>query len=337
MLFKHTQDSLEPLEFYDISQFEGKEKDLENLLAKNLSDLYAEGGQLMPIFQERQGQEEPDLCALDKNGNLIVFELKRGYVPGDTTIQVMRYVQSYGQKRYSELNEMFRGYTGSIPDLKAIHAETFGLDEPLKEDSFNTKQRLVIIGGYADYALIRAVDYWKDKGIDIDYIPYRFYKIANETYFEFFAKPYDYHLNPRDIKGVIFDTNRSYDENSVWDMFHHHKISAYGSSSRVVKCFHKGDYAFYYHKGYGIIGAGIIKDSRYKTIPDQEEMFRDVELITPQIQAEEEIRCITPSELSELLGKSFFYASTVKKPYLTIDESKVLVEALQKKYRESLV
>ena len=78
MLFKHTQDSLEPLEFYDISQFEGKEKDLENLLAKNLSDLYAEGGQLMPIFQERQGQEEPDLCALDKNGNLIVFELKRG-------------------------------------------------------------------------------------------------------------------------------------------------------------------------------------------------------------------------------------------------------------------
>ena len=101
MLFKHTKDSLEPVEFYDISKFEGKEKDLENLLANNLSDLYAEGGQLMPIFQERQWQEEPDLCALDKNGNLIIFELKRGYVPGDTTIQVMRYVQSYGQKRYA--------------------------------------------------------------------------------------------------------------------------------------------------------------------------------------------------------------------------------------------
>ena len=332
MLFKHTKDSLEPIECYDISKFEGKEKDLENLLANNLSDLYAEGGQLMPIFQERQWQEEPDLCALDKNGNLIIFELKRGYVPGDTTIQVMRYVQSYGQKRYVELNELFQVYTNSKNDLKAIHAETFGLDEPLKEELFNVKQKLVIIGGYADYSLIRAVDYWKDKGIDIDFIPYRFYKIAGETYFEFFAKPYDYHLNPGDNKGVIFDTNKSYDENSVWEMFRHRKISAYGSASRIVKCFNKGDYAFYYHKGYGIIGAGIIKDSRYKELSENDEMFRSVELITPQIKTEKEIKYITPSELSELLGKGFFYASTVKKPYLTIDESKTIVEELKKKY-----
>ena len=44
-------------------------------MAENLSDLYIEDGQLMRIFQERARQEEPDLCALDKNGNLVLFEL----------------------------------------------------------------------------------------------------------------------------------------------------------------------------------------------------------------------------------------------------------------------
>lgn len=332
MLFKHTKDALEPVEFYDISKFEGKEKDLENLLANNLSDLYAEGGQLMPIFQERQWQEEPDLCALDKNGNLIIFELKRGYVPGDTTIQVMRYVQSYGQKKYAELNELYRQYKKSKNELKIVHQDTFGLDEPLKEEEFNLKQKLVIIGGYADYSLIRAVDYWKEKGIDIDFIPYRFYKISEEIYFEFFAKPYDYHLNPSERKGVIFNTNKSYDENSVWEMFHDSKVSAYGNASRFVNCFHKNDFVFYYHNGYGIIGAGTIKDTRPKEIVDNDESYRQVDLITPQIKSECEIRCISPSELRILLGRSFYYASTVITQNLSIDESKKIVDELLKKY-----
>lgn len=333
MLFKHTKDALEPVEFYDISKFEGKEKDLENLLANNLSDLYAEGGQLMPIFQERQWQEEPDLCALDKSGNLIIFELKRGYVPGDTTIQVMRYVQSYGQKRYNELNDLFHRYTGTNGELKEKHAETFGLDEQLKEEEFNLKQKLVIIGGYADYSLIRAVDYWKDKGIDIDFIPYRFYKIAGDTYFEFFAKPYDYHINPSDRKGVIFNTNRSYNENAVWDMFNNSKISAYGGAAHCVNCFNKNDFVFFYHNGYGIIGAGKIKDSRFKEIPNNNELYRQVELFTPKIEKEGDIRYVTPSDLRKLLGRSFYFASTIITQNLSIDESQLIVDELEKRYR----
>lgn len=94
----------------DFESLAKKEKDLENLLAENLSDLYIEDGQLMRIFQERARQEEPDLCALNKNGNLVLFELKRGEVQGDTTIQVMRYAQSWGQKSYYDLNEAYAKY-----------------------------------------------------------------------------------------------------------------------------------------------------------------------------------------------------------------------------------
>ena len=76
MLYKFNKENktLNPLEFCDYSELNGNEKDLENLLAENLGDLYVESGQLMSIFQERRWQEEPDLCALDSMGNLVIFE-----------------------------------------------------------------------------------------------------------------------------------------------------------------------------------------------------------------------------------------------------------------------
>lgn len=75
ILFKYQNSSLEMLPFYDYADLKGKEKDLENLLADNLGELYIEDGQLMPIFQERQWWEEPDLCALDKDGNQRIWTL----------------------------------------------------------------------------------------------------------------------------------------------------------------------------------------------------------------------------------------------------------------------
>lgn len=336
MLYKYENNTLEKLGYYSYSYFKGKEKDLENLLAENLNDLYMEDAQLMPIFQERQRQEEPDLLAVDKNGNLVVFELKRGEVKGDTTIQVMRYTQNYGQKSYFELNKIYKKYNLTGLELKNAHKEAFGLDKALDESEFNKKQKMVIVGNSLDISLINAVEYWKNKKLDIDFLPYRFYKINKEIYFEFFAKPYDYHLNVLDKKGIIFDTCRSYYENAVRDMFKDKKISAYNSASKFIKSFNKGDYVFYYHKGWGIIGAGIIKSSQPKEISSNKgrELYHTVELLTPVIANENEIKYILPSEICELLGKNFYWASTTKRPYLTEKESKILVDELIKRYNK---
>lgn len=336
MLYKYENNTLEKLGYYSYSYFKGKEKDLENLLAENLNDLYMEDAQLMPIFQERQRQEEPDLLAVDKNGNLVVFELKRGEVKGDTTIQVMRYTQNYGQKSYFELNKIYKKYNLTGLELKNAHKEAFGLDKALDESEFNKKQKMVIVGNSLDISLINAVEYWKNKKLDIDFLPYRFYKINKEIYFEFFAKPYDYHLNVLDKKGIIFDTCRSYYENAVWDMFKDKKISAYNSASKFIKSFNKGDYVFYYHKGWGVIGAGIIKSSQPKEILSNEEieLYHSVELLTPVITNENEIKYISASEICELLGKNFYWASTTKKPYLTEKESKKLVDELIERYNK---
>jgi len=334
MLFKYKNDSLEPLAFYDYADLKGKEKDLENLLASHLGELYIEDGQLMPIFQERQWQEEPDLCALDKNGNLIIFELKRGIVQGDTTIQIMRYAQSFGQKSYSELNRIFQNYKNTEEELRKVHAETFGLEDALLEEGqFNRRQKLVIVGSSSDHSLIEAVEYWKSKKLDIDFLPYRFYKIGGEIYFDFFAKPYDYHINPKDKKGILFDTNRSYDENAVWDMFAKSKISAYGSAARYINSFHKGDYVLYYHKGWGVIGAGIICTSTIGKNEEKEEWYHKVKLLTPVLKKESDICYISASQLCSLLNKNFYFASTIKSPYLSAGEAQLVIEELKREYQ----
>lgn len=336
MLYKYNEknNSIEMMPAIDLNDLGKYEKDLENLLAKNLSDLYSEDEQLMTIFQERKGQEEPDLCALDKYGNLIIFELKRGIVLGDTTIQVMRYSQTWGQKNYYELNDTFQRYTNTSDELKDAHKEAFGLDSALTIDKFNSSQKLVVIGSSADVKLMNAVSYWKTNGINIDFIPYRFYKINNETYFEFFAKPYDHHIDVQSSKGIIFDTNRTYNDKALWDMFSKPKtkVSAYGKVKTCVRSFKKGDYVLYYHRGVGIVGVGKIKTGKVKEIKSNDEMYLDVEMLTPVPEEESKLQFISTSELEELLGKSFFWARTDKRPFLSKDESEKLAEILSDKY-----
>jgi hypothetical protein len=195
---------------------DGKEKDLENLIVENLQQLSCDEFSLMPIFQERQWQKEPDIVALDCKGNLVIFELKRYCADEDATLQIIRYAQEYGQMTYFELENEYKKYKGKAEILLSeAHRDAFQLEERLSPEVFNRKQRLIIIGNSSNEKLIKAVEYWRVQGLDIDFIPYRFYEIGKETYFEFFTKPYDEHLNPADRKGIIFDSNKSYDDDEI--------------------------------------------------------------------------------------------------------------------------
>ena len=344
MLYKLNKEanSIEMMPFVDFEYLSKKEKDLENLLAENLSNLYIEDGQLMTIFQERAMQEEPDLCALDKDGNLVIFELKRGEVQGNTTIQILRYAQLWGQKSYQDLADGYDNYCVKnnlkMKRLKLAHKEAFGLDLPLEPHQFNREQKLIIVGSSSDNELIKAVDYWKAQGVSIDFIPYRIYEMGNDYYFEFFSKPYDTHVNPRDRKGIIFDTNYAYDRDAIWDMLGNHKVSSYGSVADAVNSFKKGDYVLYYHKGYGIVAAGKIKSTAKVNKQNTEtEKYCDVELLTPEISKDGDIKYIKYSELCELLDKNFYLARTAKVPYLSEEESQKVVKCLIDKYNAKVL
>jgi hypothetical protein len=179
---------LEPLPFLDFSDLGRVEKDLEVLVATHLLDVLFEDEALRPIFQERAMQPEADLYALNSAGDLVIFELKRSSAGSDAMLQALRYGQDAGQWPYARLEEKFNLYCGN-PDasLADAHREDFGLQTALAPSEFNRQQHFWIIGSAADDSLIAAVDYWKRRGLSVDFLPYRVYSIGGKYYFEFFA------------------------------------------------------------------------------------------------------------------------------------------------------
>ena len=252
-------DKLEPVQFKDFSNFGIPEKELEELIANNIFEVLFEDSSLMPIFQERQLQSEADIYALNRKGELIIFELKRASAYEDAVHQVLRYAQEAGQWTYSKLQDMYQKYSETEIELTEAHLEAFNLKEPLDAKELNSKQHLIVIGSAADDSLIGAVDYWKKQGISIEFLPYRIFELGDEKYFEFFALPYDKHMNPGDAKGVLFDTNRSYDENAIWYMMENNRVAAFGDAKRFVEYIYPGDIVFFSHKGTGLVAAAEVK------------------------------------------------------------------------------
>lgn len=327
-------EKLDPVEFKDFSSFGKLEKDLENLIANSILDVLFEDAKLMPIFQERQWQAEADIYALNERGELVIFELKRASADKDAVHQALRYAQDAGQWSYQKLAKKFEEYSNSSVSLVAAHKEAFSLEHELEPKEINNKQHLLVIGSAADESLISSVDYWKKNGISIDFLPYRVYELAGQKYFEFFAFPYDIHKNPGDVKGVLFDTNRSWDENSIWSMMENSRLEAYGDAKRFVHHVHVGDIVFFSHKWCGLIAAAKVKGE--VKAPDSETLYRDVEFLTPIPSRQGGKLLAMPfSEVSSTTGKSFFWARTIKVPYLTKNEALELVEELNKYLRRT--
>jgi hypothetical protein len=334
MLYKLGQtngvfDSLEAVPFQSVLL----EKHLEDLLAKNLLEVLFEGNELMPIFQERSQQEEADIYALNKQGDLVIFELKRDGAGSDAVHQALRYCEKAAHWNYERLQKMLAHYNKEkATSLQREHQQNFNLEHPLEKSDFNTQQRLIVVGNAASERLTRNVDYWKSKGLLIDFIPYRIYALKNgdqiEHYFEFFSIPYDKHSNPAHIKGVLFDTCRSYKKDSIWYMCEYGRVAAFGNQAHVVSNLGKNDIVFLYHKGEGIIAAGKVI-GEVKEDADERAKYRDLEWLTAKpVNGSGKLKAMTVAQIKNVLGHNFFWARTIKTPYLSKSEAEKLLEAL---------
>lgn len=333
MLFRITKEGLEPQAFGNLSVFGQLEKDLEDLLAENLFDTLFEGAPLMPVFQERKRQPEPDIVALDAEGNITIFELKLGTANTDALEQLFRYVDAIRKWGYADINSKLNEYRRKrkeeeVADLAMHHKDAFGLPQPLQPHLFNRHQRMIVVGSAADDELIGSITYWRSKGLDIDFMPYRVFTIGDQRYFEFFAKPYDKRTNPGDQKGVMFDTNRSYNVDSFADMVNNNKIAAYGAVKHYVSYLGKKDIVFYSHKGYGLVGAARITST--KPIPaSPDELYHTVEFLTKKPQDLNNPVAMPFADVTTLLNKGFYWPRTIKHPYLSPAEANKLLSRLQ--------
>jgi len=133
-------------------------------------------------------------------------------------------------------------------------------------------------------------------------------------------------------KGIMFDTNISYSDTNESEMILGNKIAAYGDAKRYIDSFRKGDYALFCSKERGIIAVGQIITDAPTEVAD--EKYHSVRMIVPEnfngdVKA---LPALSPNEIKTILKRNFYWASTIKTPFLTGAQAEMLIRELQKKH-----
>lgn len=77
-------------------------------------------------------------------------------------------------------------------------------------------------------------------------------------------------------------------------------------------------------------------DQSWREYADSDTLYRDVDFLTPITSRKDNIVSAMPfSEVSSKTGKSFFWARTIKVPYLTKSEALELVDELNNYLRRT--
>ena len=237
------------------------ELDLQNLLSNHIQDLISTN-ELMTIFNERPRQEEPDILALDKNGDLYIFELKRWSSHQENLLQVLRYGQLYGNSSYDELNDMFNKYLkdkDSRAELYEIHQQYFDLADSsrISKKEFNLKQHFLVVTNGLDQKTVEAIAYWKKNGLNIDAVVYWVFEINCEYFIEFNMYSPLEGLLEYESNTYILNTNYSNNEQHTEDMLETIKLRhIIRDGEKKSTKLQKGDTVFLYKSGAGIIAYG---------------------------------------------------------------------------------
>jgi hypothetical protein len=233
-----------------------KEEDFQKMMYENLDVLLPED-ELLLIMQSRKWQEEPDLMAIDKNGDLYIFELKAWESQESNLLQVLRYGQIFGQSTYADLNELYLKFFPSSNSLLSSLNEKFNTQ--LTEKDINKKQKFILITNGLDFKTRATIKYWAEQGVSISSWIYKVYKVDNQILLDF--ETYRKESNPyEDIDEgyYILNTNIQGGEEDEIDMLTSHKAAAYFEPWKYkIEQINKGDRVFLYRSGVGIIAKGI--------------------------------------------------------------------------------
>lgn len=137
-------------------------------------------------------------------------------------------------------------------------------------------------------------------------------------------------------RGIIFDTNMTFDDEAVEEMLspYNPHVAAFGKAAENIDSLNIGDTIFYYHKGAGIIAAGIIIGD-VSEIEGTTYRKRAVELLVHPVRTTDgyvglkvnnEFRNKVKNENG---NKEFYLGRTVKVPYLYDTEIDVALSLLK--------
>ena len=287
------------------------ERALQDILFRSLDRLFPED-ELILLMQSRNWQEEPDLMAVDKAGNLFIFELKAWESHSANLLQVLRYGQLYGAMKYPELDAWFKKATDPSQSLKVAHRAKFGVE--LSEESFNRKQVFVVMTNGLDYRTREAAQYWRTSGLDVRPWVYRVYAGGTDEMLLEMA-PFRVLDNPyEDIAEgyYILNTNASNTQEDHDDMLAQGKAAAYFDPWKYkIERLAKGDVVFLYQSGVGIVALGEA-DGKLVKAPYQGNPEHPDEEYSMKLQRFERVSPpVTAAEIKKITGVNHVFMGTM--------------------------
>lgn len=130
-------------------------------------------------FSEWSGsQRRIDLLAIDKEGNLVVIELKRTETGEHMELQALRYAAMVSTLTFNRATEIFQKYLLSIGSEDAAEnmlLDFLGWEEP-QEDNFALDVRIILVSANFSKELTTSVMWLNERNLDIRcvrLIPYK--------------------------------------------------------------------------------------------------------------------------------------------------------------------
>ncbi len=154
---------------------DNKESDLEMILENNPENFFDDGKILIIGRQVLTNLGSwIDLLGLDRFGNTVVIELKRGKSPRETVSQLIEYASFVDNLDYEQLNGIFHDYIGEESSLDIYHHEHFD-SKDIENVAFNKASKLVIVAQDITLSIKQTALYLRKKGIDIYCMEFKYF------------------------------------------------------------------------------------------------------------------------------------------------------------------
>ena len=252
-----------------------QEKRLEDILADNLS--IASPNWMMIGRQVITSYGNPiDLLAMDRDGNLVVLELKRNKTPREVVAQLIDYASWVKDLRDDDIAVIFEEFqrryrrADEIPSLDDAFREYFRVKR--LPDELNDSHSLVVIAAELDSSTERIVRYLSEEhNVPINAVFFRVFKDGDSEYLTraWFIDPTEVEsgsaaVSPKEPwNGEYYVSFGEYPDQQWADAREHGFVCASGGSwyTRTLGLLEKGGRIWVNVPGQGYVGVGIVTDT----------------------------------------------------------------------------
>jgi len=169
---------------------------LENDIALIDDDLLVIGEQVKTLYGK-----EIDLLCIDREGCVVIIELKRDKTPREVVAQVLDYASWIKDLTYDDIEEIANKYAQrkSINETFDIRFKEFFEDD--LPETINDKHKMLIVASELDEETERIIKYLSETyGVDINFIQFQFFK-AREGGKEYMARVFL--IDPVDLEQKV--------------------------------------------------------------------------------------------------------------------------------------